>query len=82
MIQTSGNVLAQALNTEAGYIGMIGSSKKRQGVYASLLEEGFSNNDLKRVYSPIGISIGGDTPEEIGLSIVAEMVKVRAGMKV
>ena len=76
------DVLAQALKTEAGYIGMIGSSKKRQAVYASLLEEGFSNNDLKRVYSPIGISIGGDTPEEIGLSIVAEMVKVRAGMRV
>ncbi len=76
------DVLAQALKTDAGYIGMIGSSKKRQGVYASLLEEGFSNNDLKRVYSPIGISIGGDTPEEIGLSIVAEMIKVRAGMKV
>jgi xanthine dehydrogenase accessory factor len=76
------DVLAQALKTKAGYIGMIGSSKKRQGVYASLLEEGFSNNDLKRVYSPIGISIGGDTPEEIGMSIVAEMVKVRAGMKV
>jgi len=75
------DVLAQALKTEAGYIGMIGSSKKRQGVYASLLDEGFSENDLKRVYSPIGISIGGDTPEEIGLSIVAEMVKVRAGMK-
>lgn len=76
------DVLAQALRTDAGYIGMIGSSKKRQAVYTSLLEEGFSNNDLKRVYSPIGISIGGDTPEEIGLSIVAEMVKVRAGMKV
>jgi xanthine dehydrogenase accessory factor len=75
------DVLAQALRTDAGYIGMIGSSKKRQGVYASLLEDGFSNNDLKRVYSPIGISIGGDTPEEIGPSIVAEMVKVRAGMK-
>lgn len=76
------DVLAQALKTDAGYIGMIGSSKKRQAVYASLLEEGFSNNDLKRVYSPIGISIGGDTPEEIGLSIVAEMIKVRAGMRV
>lgn len=76
------DVLAQALRTDAGYIGMIGSSKKRQAVYTSLLEEGFSNNDLKRVYSPIGLSIGGDTPEEIGLSIVAEMVKVRAGMKV
>ena len=76
------DVLAQALRTDAGYIGMIGSSKKRQGVYASLLEDGFTDKDLARVYSPIGISIGGDTPEEIGLSIVAEMVKVRAGMKV
>lgn len=76
------DVLAQALRTDAAYIGMIGSTKKRNGVYASLLEEGFTNKDLARVYSPIGISIGGDTPEEIGLSIVAEMVKVRAGMKV
>lgn len=76
------DVLAQALRTEAGYIGMIGSSKKRQEVYTSLMEEGFTNNDLQRVYSPIGISIGGDTPEEIGLSIVAELIKVRAGMKV
>lgn len=75
------DVLAQALRTDAGYIGMIGSSKKRQAVYASLLEEGFTSKDLERVYSPIGISIGGDTPEEIGLSIVAEMVKVRAGMR-
>ncbi len=74
------DVLAQALKTGAGYIGMIGSAKKRKGVYNSLLEDGFTQEDLKRVYSPIGISIGGDTPEEIGLSIVAEMVKVRAGM--
>lgn len=74
------DVLAQALRTDAGYIGMIGSTKKRQGVYNSLLEEGFTRENLQRVYSPIGISIGGDTPEEIGLSIVAEMVKVRAGM--
>ena len=74
------DVLAQALKTDAGYIGMIGSTKKRKGVYSSLLEDGFSQEDLQRVYSPIGIAIGGDTPEEIGLSIVAEMVKVRAGM--
>lgn len=75
------DVLAQALRTDAGYIGMIGSTKKRKGVYNSLLEEGFTQESLQRVYSPIGLSIGGDTPEEIGLSIVAEMVKVRAGMK-
>lgn len=76
------DVLAQALRTDAGYIGMIGSAKKRKGVYTSLIKEGFTTMDLERVYSPIGLSIGSDTPEEIGLSIVAEMVKVRAGMKV
>lgn len=75
------DVLAQALRTDAGYIGMIGSSKKRQGVYSSLLKDGFTNTDLARVYSPIGLPIGGETPEEIGISIVAEMIKVRAGIK-
>lgn len=75
------DVLAQALQTDAGYIGMIGSSKKRKAVYASLEQAGFSAGDLERVHSPIGLAIGSDTPREIGMSIVAELVKVRAGMK-
>ena len=74
------DVLAQALRTEAGYIGMIGSSSKRRATYASLLSSGFTEDDLKRVHSPIGLSIGSDTPQEIGLSIVAELVQVRAAM--
>lgn len=74
------DVLAQALRTKAGYIGMIGSSKKRKAVYASLQREGFTETDLERVYSPIGLAIGADTPAEIGVSIVAELVKVRAEM--
>jgi xanthine dehydrogenase accessory factor len=57
---------------------MIGSSKKRGAVYESLRAEGFTDADLARVHSPIGISIGADTPEEIGISIVAELVQVRA----
>jgi xanthine dehydrogenase accessory factor len=73
------DVLAQALRTDAGYIGMIGSRKKRDVIYNSLREEGFNESDLKRVYSPIGLSIGADTPNEIALSIVSELVKVRAG---
>lgn len=73
------DVLAQALRTEAGYIGMIGSKKKRQAVYASLTDMGFAESDLARVYSPIGLSFGADTPEEIGFSIVAELIKVRSG---
>jgi len=72
------DVLAQALKTKAGYIGMIGSRRKRDVIYEDLRKAGFSDLDLKRVHSPIGISIGADTPNEIALSIVAELVKIRS----
>lgn len=71
-------VLAQTLKTGAGYIGMIGSKKKIQTIYNSLLESGFSQKELDRVHSPIGLNIGADTPEEIAISIVAELIQVRA----
>ena len=72
-------VLAQALRTPARYIGMIGSDRKRKVIYERLLEEGFSREDLSRVHSPIGLEIGAETPEEIAVSIVAELIRVRAG---
>ena len=72
-------VLVQALKTEAKYIGMIGSRRKRDIIYQKLLEEGFTQMDLDRVHSPIGLDIGAETPEEIAVSIVAELIKVRAG---
>jgi len=72
-------VLAQALRTNAKYVGMIGSKRKRQMIFQSLLEEGFKEEDLRRVHSPIGLPIGAETPEEIAVSIVAELIKVRAG---
>lgn len=71
-------VLRRALRTSAGYIGMIGSRKKRETIYGHLLDAGFTRDDLARVYSPIGISIGAETPEEIAVSIAAELIKVRA----
>lgn len=70
-------VLAQSLHTEAGYIGMIGSRKKRDETYAALRQEGFDEEDLTRVHSPIGIAIPADTPEEIAVSIVAELIQHR-----
>lgn len=73
-------VLAQALKTNAKYIGMIGSKKKREIIYEKLLKQGFSRDDLARVHSPIGLDIGAETPEEIAVSIVAELIKVRAGV--
>lgn len=74
-------VLEQALRTPAKYIGMIGSRRKRNLLYKKLLEEGFTQEDLKRVHAPIGLEIGAETPEEIAVSIVAELIKVRAGLE-
>jgi xanthine dehydrogenase accessory factor len=74
-------VLRRALKTNAGYIGMIGSKKKRETIYRHLLDEGFVQADIDRVYSPIGISIGAESPEEIAISITAELIKVRAEKK-
>ncbi|MCP4668449.1 MAG: XdhC/CoxF family protein, partial [Deltaproteobacteria bacterium] len=72
-------VLEQSLRTKAGYIGMIGSRRKRNMIYENLLEQGFTQKDLARVHSPIGLDIGAETPEEIAVSIVAELIQVRAG---
>ena len=71
-------VVTQSLKSHARYIGMIGSRRKRAIVYKKLLEEGFTQADLDRIYSPIGIDIQAETPEEIAVSIVAELIKVRA----
>jgi xanthine dehydrogenase accessory factor len=73
------DVLAQALKTGARYIGMIGSTRKRDIIYEKLLEEGFTKEELTRVHSPIGLEIGAETPEEIAVSIVAELIMIRAG---
>lgn len=71
-------VLGWALKTPAAYIGMIGSRSKRDHIYDNLLAAGFTASDLTRVHSPIGLKIGAETPEEIGVSIVAEMIRFRA----
>jgi xanthine dehydrogenase accessory factor len=70
-------VLAQALRTNAGYIGMIGSRRKIAVIYEALLKEGFQRSEFGRVHAPIGLPIGGETPEEIAVSIIAEMIQVR-----
>ena len=70
--------LAQALKTDACYIGMIGSRKKRDAIYNELRQRGVSDEQLARVYSPIGLPIKAKTPEEIAVSIVSELIKARA----
>lgn len=73
------DVLKQSLKRNMGYIGMIGSKGKVAEVYRMLREDGFAQEQLDKVYSPVGVGIHAETPEEIGVSIAAEMVKVRAG---
>ena len=71
-------VLAQALGTDAGYIGMIASRRKRNTIYDALRAEGVPQLQIDRVHSPIGLAIGAETPEEIAVSIVAEMILQRS----
>lgn len=75
------SVLAQSLKSPAGYIGMIGSRQKRNTIYQNLAQNGFTEKELSRVHAPIGLSIGAETPAEIAVSIVAELIAVRAGKK-
>ncbi|MGI6156870.1 MAG: XdhC family protein [Saccharofermentanales bacterium] len=71
----------QVLHTDARYIGVIGSRHKTKTVDGILLERGHSAEDLQRLVTPIGLNIGGETPEEIAVSIAAEMIAVRSGRK-
>ena len=71
-------VLAQALATDAGYVGMIGSRRKCSTICGALLAEGFPPSQIERVHCPIGLAIGAETPEEIAVSIVAEMILQRS----
>ena len=71
-------VLRQALRKPHAYLGMIGSRKKNAILFRQLLDEGFTEAELDAVYTPIGIDIKSETPEEIGVSIAAEMIRVRA----
>jgi xanthine dehydrogenase accessory factor len=74
-------VLAQALQTEAGYIGMIGSRRKRDTIYNELMKQGVHQSALEQVCCPIGLAIDAETPAEIGVSIVAQLIQHRAERK-
>jgi xanthine dehydrogenase accessory factor len=72
-----GFVLEQAVKTDARYIGMIGSKKKIHTLYQNLIRKGMAKETFDRVYAPIGIDINSETPEEIAISVVAQLIKVR-----
>ncbi|MDR3438419.1 XdhC family aldehyde oxidoreductase maturation factor [Telmatospirillum sp.] len=71
-------VLQQILRSGAAYIGMIGSRSKRDLVFKEMAEHGYGEDELARVTAPIGTNIGAETPEELAVSIVGELIQVRA----
>jgi xanthine dehydrogenase accessory factor len=73
------SALAAALETPASYIGLLGSRRKTVLIYEELRRRGVPVERLKQVHAPIGLDIGGRTPEEIALSIMAEILMFRLG---
>ena len=71
--------LPALLESQAGYIGIIGSRKRWSETMKRLNEMGITDEQLKRVHSPIGLGIGAETPEEIAVSIMAEVLMLRSG---
>ncbi len=73
--------LRQVIHSPARYIGMIGSRHKCQTILGHLHADGIGEDVLSRVRAPIGLDLGGPTPEEIAVSILAEAIAVRRGGK-
>jgi len=76
---TDEQALRQVLDTPAAYVGMIGSRRKVGVIFDHLRAEGVSEERLARVHAPIGLDLGGRSPAEIALAILAEIVQVRYG---
>lgn len=75
-----GEALYAALqHRDTAYVGMIGSRKKIAALFAKLEDRGITKEQLATVYTPIGLNIGGETPQEIALAIMGEIQSVRYG---
>lgn len=72
--------LRKVIETPVGYIGMIGSLAKCRTIMEHLREDGYQERALERVYAPIGLNLGGTTPGEIAVAILAEIIAVRRGI--
>ena len=70
------------LGKKLAYLGLMGSAAKVQRLFKDLVAEGTPPEDLEEVRAPVGLSIGSHTPEEIGISIAAEIIALRNGSEV
>lgn len=75
--QTDAECLKDILNFTTKYLGMLGSTKKVTTIIKYLQEEGYSSQDLARLRAPIGLDINAQTPSEIAISILAEIISVK-----
>jgi xanthine dehydrogenase accessory factor len=73
--------LEAAIQTPATYVGLMGSKRKTLLIYKHLLKKGYSPDALRKVKAPVGLDIGALTPEEIAVSVLAEIIMVRRGGK-
>ena len=69
--------LTEIFRKPYAYVGMMGSKKRAAIVKKDLEESGFSQENISGLHSPIGLAIGGQTPEEIALSVISEIVKCK-----
>lgn len=74
--------LRRLIDAPVPYLGMIGSVRKREVVYDKLRADGVAEAKLARIHAPVGLEIGAETPEEIAISILAQIIQVRAHRKV
>ena len=72
-------LIALRMDPPPAYIGMIGSRRRVRATYVQLLDEGIDRALLDRIYAPVGLDVGAETPEEIAVAVAAELVKVRRG---
>lgn len=69
--------LIKVLNHQVKYIGLIASKVKKKQVFEQLKNEGFDEETINQIHSPIGLDIAAQTPEEIAISIIAELIQVK-----
>ncbi len=72
--------LEEAIQTPARYVGLVGSRRKIRIILKNLLDQGIPPEAFSRLYAPIGLEIGSETPQEIAVSVVAELIALRKGV--
>jgi xanthine dehydrogenase accessory factor len=76
---TDGRAFRRMRGVPLAYLGMIGSKAKRKALFDELRGEGYTEAELNRAHNPIGLEIGAESPEEIAIAIVAELIACRRG---